>query len=97
MIIKNIKIFSQNVQKNNLIVNTILETKFEFDIIFVQEPSWMTIHSVLSSRNCEGNKLVGVPNHLNWLIFSKNPMMDSNFPKVVTYVNIRLLSLYFSL
>ena len=57
----------------------------------------MTICSIPSSSNCEGNKLVGVPNHLNWLIFSKNPMMDSNFPKVVTYVNIRLLSLYFSL
>ena len=39
MIIKDIKIFSQNVWKNHLIVNTILETKFEFDIIFVQESS----------------------------------------------------------
>ena len=39
MIIKDIKIFSQNVHKNNLIVNTILETKFSFNIIFIQEPS----------------------------------------------------------
>jgi len=31
MIFKNIKIFSQNVQKNNLIVNIILETQFSFD------------------------------------------------------------------
>jgi len=35
MIIKDIEIFSQNIWKNYLIVNTILETKFEFDIIFV--------------------------------------------------------------
>jgi len=39
MIIKNIKIFSQNMQKNNLIVNMILETHFKFDIVFIQEPS----------------------------------------------------------
>ena len=35
MIIKDIKIFSQNIQKNNLIVNTILKTKFKFDITVV--------------------------------------------------------------
>jgi len=39
MIIKDIKIFLQNVWKNNLIVNTILETQFEFNIVFIQEPS----------------------------------------------------------
>jgi len=33
MIINDIKIFSQNVQKNNLIVN--FETKFNFNIIFI--------------------------------------------------------------
>jgi len=39
MIFKDIKIFSQNIWKNNLIVNIILETKFSFDVIFIQEPS----------------------------------------------------------
>ena len=38
MIIKDIKIFLKNVWKNNLIVNTILETQFEFNIVFIQEP-----------------------------------------------------------
>jgi len=33
-----LKFFSQKVQKNKLIVNTILETQFLFDIIFIQEP-----------------------------------------------------------
>jgi len=36
MIFKDIKISSQNVQKNNLIVNTILETHFAFNIVFIQ-------------------------------------------------------------
>jgi len=39
MIFKDLKIFSQNIWKNNLIVNTILKLKVDFDIIFIQEPS----------------------------------------------------------
>ena len=65
MIIKDIKIFSQNFWKNNLIVNTILEKKFNFDIVFIQEPSWTTICSIPSSSNCEGEELVSVQNHPN--------------------------------
>ena len=65
MIIKNIKIFLQNMQKNNLIINTILETHFEFDILFIQEPSWSTIHSILSSKSRNSEELVGVPSHPN--------------------------------
>ena len=97
MIIKDIKIFSQNFRKNNLIVNTILKTKFSFNIIFVQEPSWTTIYSIPSSRCSEEEELVGVPNHLNWLTFSRNSTSNNNFPRVVTYINIRLSSFWFSL
>jgi len=35
MIYDNLKIFSQNVWKNSLIVNTILKTQSHFDIIFI--------------------------------------------------------------
>ena len=38
MIVKNLKIFLQNVCKNSLIVNTLLETLNQFDIILIQEP-----------------------------------------------------------
>ena len=65
MIFKDTKIFLQNVQKNNLIVNTILELKMDFDIIFIQEPSWLTICTIPSLRNCEGESLVGIANHPN--------------------------------
>jgi len=37
--IKNIKIFSQNVHKNKFLTNTVLEVQKEFDIIFIQELS----------------------------------------------------------
>jgi len=41
--------------------------------------------------------LVGVLNHPNWLTFSRTSSSDNNSPRVVTYVNIRLSSLCFSL
>jgi len=43
MIIKKIRIFSQNIHKKNLLTNTILEVQKEFDIIFIQKPLWSFI------------------------------------------------------
>jgi len=97
MILDNLKIFSQNVQENNLIVNTILKINSNFDIIFIQEPSWSTIWSIPSSVNCEEELLVGVVNHSNWLTFTKTTDLVNNFPRVVIYVNVRLSPLHFSL
>ena len=65
MIFSDLKFFSQNIRKNNLIINTILKLKADFDIVFIQEPSWSTICSLPSSNNCEGESLVGVANHPN--------------------------------
>ena len=65
MILKTINIFSQNIQKNNLLTNTILKTQISFDVIFIQEPLWVTIHSIPSLKSKEGEVLVGVPNHPN--------------------------------
>ena len=39
MNLKTLKIFSQNVQKNKLLTDTILENNKNFDILFIQEPS----------------------------------------------------------
>ena len=48
-------------------------------------------------RNYKGEDLVSVQNHLNWLMFVRNPTNKNNIPRVVTYINIRLSSLHFSL
>jgi len=78
-------------------VNIILKLKVEFDIIFIQELFWSTIYSIPSSRNCEGESLVGVVNHPNWLTFSIFLETESDYFSMVTYVNIRLISLCFAL
>ena len=91
------KIFSQNMQKNNLIVNTILKTQFEFDIVLIQELFWLTICTIPSLKSRDREELVGVPNYPNWLVFTNTTSNIYNYPRVVTYVNIRLSSLQFSL
>jgi len=97
MILKELKIFSQNVQKNNFIINTILEVNQDFDIIFIQEPLWMTIRSIPGKSNAKDISLLDVLNHLNWLTFAKNPCLTNDSPKVISYINIHLSPLHFSL
>ena len=92
-----LKFFSQNVRKNRLIVDTILETQHQFNIIFIQEPPWSIIRSIPSSNNYKGEPLVGIPHHPNRHIFTRHPTNQSNSPRVVTYINICALYLCFSL
>ena len=97
MILKNLKILSQNIQKNHLIVNTIFKTQSYFDIILIQELSWSIIYKVPSTSSSEGENLVGTVHHPNWLLFTINPVKKATSPKVTAYINIHLSSLCFSL
>ena len=97
MILENLKIFLQNVQKNNFIIKTILEAHSDFNIIFIQEPSWSFIHSIPCYDNHEGNLLMGIVNHPNWLTFTREPVLSNDSPWVAIFINIRLSSLRFSL
>ena len=92
-----LKFFSQNIRKNKLIVDTILETQFSYDIIFIQEPPWSIIYSISSSNNCEEEPLVGIPHHPNWITFTRPPSNQLDYPRVMTFINICILRLCFSL
>ena len=85
MIIKDIKIILQNVWKNNSIVNMILETCFPFNIIFIQELSWTTICSIPNLKSREGEALVSIPNHPNWLNFVSYMSNANDYPRVIIY------------
>ena len=65
MILKDLKVFSQNIQKNNFIISSILEINHNFDIILIQELSWSTIRSIHCTNNCQGAPLVDIPNYPN--------------------------------
>ena len=97
VILNEIKIFSQNIQKNNFIINTILEIQTFFDIIFIQELSWSFIWSISSLNSKEEEKLVEIFNYLNWITFARNFSNYDDSPRVITYINIRLSFLCFSL
>ena len=97
MILKSLKILSQNVQKNSLIIQTLLETQKDFDIILIQEPPWSEIRKVPSSSNSEGDPFIGISHHPNWIMFSRNPTDNNDSPRVVSYVNICLSPLCFLL
>jgi len=97
MIMNKLNVFSQNVYKNSLIVNSILKTRNDFDIILIQEPLWSIIQLIPSSASSEGEVLVGAPHHPNWLLFTRLSPIQSNYPRVMAYINIRLFHLRFSL
>jgi len=97
MIVKNLKVFSQNIRKNSVIINTILETQNQFDIILIQEPPWSEIRKIPSSLNCDGEPFTGTCHHSNWIAFARSPSNSQDFPRVITYINIRLFSLCFLL
>ena len=97
MIIRKLKIFSQNVHKNLLITNVILKTLSHFDIILIQELPWSEIQKIPSSSNCDGEPLIGTCHHPNWIVFARSPSNSNNFPRVISYINIRLSPLRFLL
>jgi len=97
MIVQNLKVFSQNVWKNSLIINTILETQSQFDIIFIQELPWSEICKIPSSLDCKDETLIGTTHHPNWLLFARIPLERSDSPKVIAYINIHLSSFHFLL
>jgi len=63
MILKTLYLFSQNVYKNRTLTDIIIENNKEFDILFIQEPSWLFIQTVPSLTSEEGDKVVDTPNY----------------------------------
>jgi len=80
-----------------LTVNIIPKTHCYFNIILIQELLWSIICSIPSSTCSEGEVLVGAPHHPNWLFFVRPSVTQANFPRVLAYINIHLISFYFSL
>ena len=90
MIVRNLKVFSQNVHKNSDVINTILKTQNHFNIILIQEPPWSEICKIPSSVNGDGEPFMGTCHHPNWIAFARSPSNSNDFPRVIIYINIRL-------
>ena len=97
MIIKNLRIFSQNVRKNSVIVTFLLKSLTQYDIILIQEPPWSEIRKIPSMLYSESEPLMGTCHHPNWITYARIPLTDSDFPRVIAYINTCLSSFRFLL
>ena len=97
MILKILNIFSQNVCRNRLLTDTLLENNKEFDILFIHKLPWSIIHNILSLIFEEGKEIVSALNHSSWTIFARILNTENKHPRVLTYINIRISRLHFSL
>ena len=94
MNIKSLCIYSQNVRKNKILTDTILETeKNSSDIILIQEPPWYTIKSIPSPSSADGTPIYGHPSHPEWTSFARDSNNHDDIPRAITYINKRLNSL----
>ena len=59
-----IRIYSQNVRKNYVLVDSLLES--QYDILFIQEPPWNFIRFAPSTSSPGGQEVVGAPIHPEW-------------------------------
>jgi len=61
-------IYSQNVWKNYVLVDSLLESQKDlYDILFIQEPLWNFIHFAPSTTASGGNEVMDVPIHPEWI------------------------------
>ena len=57
-------IYLQNVQKNYVLVNSLLEFQKDlYNILFIQEPHWNFIQFAPSTSSPGGQKVIGAPIH----------------------------------
>ena len=91
-------IYSQNVHKNYMLVDTFLEfQKDHYDIVFVQEPPWNFIRYAPSTVSLKGDKVVGAPIHPDWTQVVRVPRDSEDVPRVMAFIHSRLFRLRFKL
>jgi len=85
MILKSFKLFPQNVQKNKTLIDSILESYIDFDILFIQNPY---SYSFALYQVPQTNSIVGILNHSNWITFFRYVNDNNNYPHVISYINM---------
>jgi len=91
VVVDSFRIFSQNVNRNSLLLESILASSLDdFDIIFIQEPPWRLVRHAPSGSNPEGEPVIGTTIHPDWsLIVRKSDLRNegADNPRVAVYVH----------
>ncbi|KAF9439947.1 hypothetical protein P691DRAFT_689235 [Macrolepiota fuliginosa MF-IS2] len=86
-----VRIYSQNICKNNFSTPVLLEwLKESINIIFLQEPPWSCIRSAPSTVSLEGDDVIGAPKHPDWVCMVHLPHLGEQHLRVMAYVHSRL-------
>ena len=63
-----IRIYSQNVRKNYVLVDSLLESQKDlYDILFIQEPSWNFIQFAPSTSSPSSQEIIGAHIYPEWI------------------------------
>ena len=91
-------IYSQNVQKNYVLVDSLLESqKNLYDILFIQEPPWNFIQFAPSTSSSGGQEVIGAPIHPEQTQVVQFPQDSKQMSRVMCFIHSRLSKLCFAL
>ena len=91
-------IYSQNVRKNYVLLDSLLESQKDlYDILFIQEPPQNFIHSAPFTTASGGDEVVGAPIHPDWTQVVRSPQSSEQIPRVICFIHSRLSRLCFAL
>ena len=83
-----IRIYSQNVQKNYVLVDSLLESQKDlYDILFIQEPPWNFIRFAPSTTASGGDEVVGAPIHPDWTQVVRFPQNSEQTPRALSILD----------
>ncbi|KXN92646.1 hypothetical protein AN958_00894 [Leucoagaricus sp. SymC.cos] len=84
-VVRDVHIFSQNINHNYAHVDYVLEN---LNILYIQEPPWRTIKQIVSMTSLEGNDVVGAPKHPDWLYMNIFVLSLFTLKRAVNFLNI---------
>ena len=91
-------IYSQNVQKNYVLVDSLLESQKDlYNILFIQEPPWNFIRFTPSTSSPGGQEVIGASIHPEWTQVVRFPQDSEQTPGVMCFIHSRLSRLCFAL
>ena len=89
-----IHIYLQNVQKNYMLIDSLLESQKDlYDILFIQEPPWNFIHFAPSVTASGGDEVVGASIHPEWTQVVRFLQCSEQTPRVMCFIHSRLSQL----
>ena len=91
-------IYSQNVRKNYVLVDSLLESQKDlYDILFIQEPPWNFIQFAPSTSSPGSQEVIGALIHPEWIQVVQFLQDSEQTSRVMCPIHYRLSRLCFAL